>query len=130
MGSGPEDGSDGAADSAGPGEIGKTEIEPSEQGPPASEAEEGTPSLDVRPASRHPEVEDQFYHGVIAAVNWSRGTGVVRSGNGRDIAFEFPFVIMVGPRKQIEHLHPGMRVGFDVGWTSKGLRVTMIKIYD
>jgi hypothetical protein len=71
-----------------------------------------------------------FYHGVIATVNWSRGTGVVRSGNGRDIPFDFQFVTMLGGKRQIEHLLPGMRVGFDVGWTSKGLRITAIKIYD
>jgi hypothetical protein len=27
-------------------------------------------------------------------------------------------------------LHPGMRVGFDVGQTSGGLRVTTLKVYD
>jgi len=76
------------------------------------------------------EPDDLFYHGVIATVNWSRGTGVVRSGNGREIPFEFQFVTMIGGQRRIEHLLPGMRVGFDVGWTSKGLRITTIKIYD
>ena len=99
--------------------------------PPRPDVEEDiSASPDVSPTSRHADVEDQFYHGVIAAVNWSRGTGVVHSGNGREIPFEFPFVTMVGDRKRIEHLQAGMRVGFDVGWTSKGLRVTTIKIYD
>lgn len=82
---------------------------------------------DVR---QSPEEQDQFYGGVIAEVNWGRGTGVVRSGNGRDIPFEFPLVVVIGERRRIEHLHPGMRVGFDVSWTSKGLRITHLKIYD
>lgn len=34
------------------------------------------------------------------------------------------------PRQDINFLRPGMRVGFDVGWTSKGLRASVIKIYD
>jgi hypothetical protein len=82
------------------------------------------------PRARDAEPDDFFYHGVIAAVNWSRGTGTVRSGNGREIPFEFPLVTMIGGERRIEHLLPGMRVGFDVGWTSKGLRVTAIKIYN
>jgi len=104
-------------------------------GPPASSAvaepeasraapEEGTSR------ARTPEPDDLFYHGTIATVNWSRGDGVVRSDNGREIPFDFQFVTMIGGRRRIEHLLPGMRVGFDVGWTSKGLRITAIKIYD
>ena len=45
--------------------------------------------------------------------------------------FVFEFVTLLGaPRQDINFLRPGMRVGFDVGWTSKGLRASVIKIYD
>lgn len=74
---------------------------------------------------------DQFYHGVINKIFWSNETGVIRSDSGRDIPFVFAFVTLLGaPRQDINFLRPGMRVGFDVGWTSKGLRASVIKIYD
>ncbi len=38
-----------------------------------------------------------------------------------------PFVEFLDGRR-IEDLVEGMEVGFDVGWTSRGLRVTKIKI--
>ncbi len=74
---------------------------------------------------------DHFYHGVISKIYWSNETGVIRSDSGRDIPFVFAFVTLIGaPRQDINFLRPGMRVGFDVGWTSKGLRASVIKIYD
>lgn len=75
-------------------------------------------------------VEDRFYQGIIARVHWGRETGTVLSRNGREIEFEFPFVTMIGDYQRVESLRAGMRVGFDVGWTSRGLRVTTIKIYE
>jgi hypothetical protein len=75
-------------------------------------------------------VEDRFYQGIIARVNWGHETGVVLSRNGREIEFEFPFVTMIGDYRRVESLRTGMRVGFDVGWTSRGLRVTTLKIYE
>jgi len=74
--------------------------------------------------------EDRFYQGVIAHVHWGHETGTVLSRNGREIEFEFPFVTMIGDYRRVESLRTGMRVGFDVGWTSRGLRVTTLKIYD
>jgi hypothetical protein len=74
---------------------------------------------------------DHFYHGVITKIFWGNETGVIRSDSGRDVPFVFPFVTLLGvPRQDINFLRQGMRVGFDVGWTSKGLRATVIKIYD
>lgn len=83
--------------------------------------------------ARHPaegSAEDRFYQGVISRVHWGRETGAVLSRNGREIEFEFPFVTMIGDYRRVESLRAGMRVGFDVGWTSRGLRVTTLKIYD
>jgi hypothetical protein len=73
-----------------------------------------------------------FYQGIIVRLDRARGRGVVRSTRGRDISFEFPFVTVVGAAiggrtPGIELLSEGERVGFDVGWTSKGLRITTIK---
>jgi hypothetical protein len=72
-----------------------------------------------------------FYPGLILFLDRVRGRGVIRSYSGREIRFEFPFVTIVGAAlggrcPGIDLLHQGDEVGFDVGWTSKGLRVTKI----
>jgi cold shock CspA family protein len=74
---------------------------------------------------------DLFYRGVVSKIFWSSESGVIRSDTGKDIPFAFPFVKLLGaPRQDIRFLREGMRVGFDVGRTPKGLRVSLIKIYD
>ncbi|MEW6297156.1 MAG: hypothetical protein AB1671_05370 [Thermodesulfobacteriota bacterium] len=75
--------------------------------------------------------EDKFYHGVIGKIFWSNNSGIIRSAAGKEIPFVFPYVTLLGvPRQDIRFLREGMRVGFDVGWTAKGLRATVIKVYD
>ena len=75
---------------------------------------------------------NDFYPGLIVFLDRVRGRGVIRSHSGREIRFEFPFVSVVGAElggraPGIDLVHQGDRVGFDVGWTSKGLRVTRIR---
>ena len=72
-----------------------------------------------------------FYPGMILKLDRSRGRGIVRSHSGKEIRFEFPFVAVIGAgisgsMPGIELIGEGDIVGFDVGWTSKGLRVTTI----
>lgn len=84
---------------------------------------------DITHNDRQPE--DLFYHGVISKIFWRYESGIVRSDSGKEISFSFQFVTLLGvPRQDMRFLHEGMSVGFDVGWTSKGLRVMVIKIYD
>jgi hypothetical protein len=64
---------------------------------------------------------------VIVRLQPGRGTGLVRTGGGREIRFIAQFVDVLDGRS-FRDLREGMEVGFDVGWTSKGLRVTKIKI--
>jgi len=94
----------------------------------------GVPADAEAPDERDPLKQsgaaDHFYKGVIASVHWGHERGAIRSVSGREIQFEFPFVTVVGERRSVESLHPGMRVGFDVGQTSGGLRVTTLKVYD
>ena len=86
-----------------------------------SEDDERTPAdLEVRPG-------DRFYRGTVLKLNHGRGTGLIRTGNGREVRFELPLVEFLDERR-IRDLAEGMVVGFDVGWTSRGLRVTQIKI--
>jgi hypothetical protein len=69
----------------------------------------------------------RFYRGIVVRVRYGQGAGLLRTGNGREIPFTVPFVEFLDGRK-IEDLAEGMEVGFDVGWTSRGLRVTKIKL--
>ena len=74
---------------------------------------------------------DRFYQGVIHRISSAKETGIVLSDSGKEIPFVFPFLQLIGaPRRDIRFLTEGMRVGFDVGWTSQGLRISAIKIYD
>lgn len=83
----------------------------------------GEPASDSSP--------DRFYRGVIHKISAGNETGVVLSDSGKEIPFVFPFLRLIGaPRLDIRFLTEGMRVGFDVGWTSDGLRISVLKIYD
>lgn len=73
-----------------------------------------------------------FYQGMILKLDRARGRGVVRSHSGKDIPFQFPYVSIAGApiggeMPGIDLIREGDVVGFDVGWTSKGLRVTTIR---
>ncbi len=73
-----------------------------------------------------------FYQGMIERLDRARGCGLVRSHSGREIPFEFPHVMIVGAMiggrmPGIDLIKQGDVVGFDVGWTSRGLRVTTIR---
>lgn len=74
---------------------------------------------------------DLFYRGVITRVYYGSESGTLRSDEtGREYHFKHPFVEIRGPIPRIDGLREGMAVGFDVGWTSRGLRVTVIRVYD
>ena len=70
---------------------------------------------------------NRFYSGTIKKVFAGAGMGVVRSATGREIPFAAAHVVLVGPIRRFKELREGMAVGFDVGWTSKGLRVTVLR---
>jgi hypothetical protein len=70
---------------------------------------------------------ERFYRGTIVKVDFGRRTGLLRTGNGREVRFVVPFVEILDGRS-FDDLSEGASVGFDLGWTSRGLRVTRIKI--
>lgn len=74
----------------------------------------------LEPASR-------FYAGTIKKLFPGAAMGLVRSASGREIPFAAAHVVLVGPLRHFEELREGMTVGFDVGWTSRGLRVTVLR---
>jgi hypothetical protein len=76
-----------------------------------------------------PQTDDLFHHGVITKLFPSNNTGIVRIESGREIFFSYDFVILTGEAKSPLSLRVGQPVGYDLGWTPSGLRVTKIKTY-
>ena len=75
------------------------------------------------------EKKDLFHQGVISKLFPSNNMGLVRTESGREVPFSFEFVVLLGEAKKPADLSEGQEVGYDLGWTSKGLRVTTIKVY-
>jgi hypothetical protein len=74
---------------------------------------------------------DRYYRGVITRVYYGSESGTLRSeATGREYAFRYPLVAILGAIPRIDGLREGMAVGFDLGWTSRGTRVTVIRVFD
>lgn len=83
------------------------------------------------PAAEKPAGGDYYYRGVIQRVYYGSESGtLVSEATKRQYHFKYPFVEIRGPIPRVSGLREGMTVGFDVGWTSRGLRVTIIRVYD
>jgi hypothetical protein len=76
-----------------------------------------------------PGSEDYYHHGVIVKLFPSNNMGVVRTESGREVRFSYDLVILSGEAKTPLDLREGERIGYDLGWTSGGLRITKIKTY-
>jgi hypothetical protein len=75
--------------------------------------------------------QGRYYRGVITRVYYGSESGTLRSeASGREYAFRYPFVDIRAAIPRVDGLREGMAVGFDLGWTSRGLRVTVIRVYD
>jgi cold shock CspA family protein len=72
---------------------------------------------------------DLFHHGVISKLFPSNNMGLLRTESGREVPFSFQFVELLGEAKEPADLREGQEVGYDLGWTSKGLRATKIKTF-
>ena len=72
---------------------------------------------------------DNYHQGVITKLFPSNNTGVVRTESGRELTFSYDLVDLFGEVKSALDLRVGEPVGYDLGWTSAGLRVTKIKTY-
>ena len=110
-------------------------MSPSDRLPPRPEIEdEPAPPKTVNEVADDDalgETAGNFYRGLIVFLDRVRRRGTIRSYSGRELHFEFPFVRVVGApiggrAPGLDRLREGDTIGFDVGWTSKGLRVTLI----
>ena len=71
----------------------------------------------------------RYYRGTITRVYYGSETGIIRSNDsGREYRFKVPLVEIRGPIPKVSGLREGMEVGFDVGWTSSGLVVTVVRV--
>lgn len=77
----------------------------------------------------NPPNRDLYHHGVITKLFPSNNTGIVRTESGREIPFSYDMVIVSGEAKTAHDLREGETVGYDLGWTSNGLRITKLKTY-
>ena len=72
---------------------------------------------------------DKFRPAKIVKFFHQGGYGFVRDQAGHDIYFHVDEVRFVGPKADRSFVAEGADVGIDVGRTSRGLRVTRLKIY-
>lgn len=73
--------------------------------------------------------KDLFHQGVISKLFPTNNMGLVRTESGREVPFSFEFVVLSGEAKNPSDLREGQEVGYDLGWTPKGLQVTKIKVF-
>jgi len=76
-----------------------------------------------------PKIEGKYYRGRIATFNPGTGYGFVRSRNGTHIFFYADQIRLEGARSNKSSIRPGELVGFDVGWTERGIRICKMKIF-
>jgi hypothetical protein len=73
--------------------------------------------------------KDLFHHGVISKLFPSNNMGVVKTESGREVQFAYDLIVLLGDVQKTADLREGMEVGYDLGWTSNGLRITKIKVF-
>ena len=93
------------------------------------------PSATPEPGAAAPQADTgaqgAYYRGVISRVFYGSESGTLTSEtSGRTYQFRQPSVRIIGPIPRVDGLREGMRVGFDLGWTSRGLRVSVIRVYE
>ncbi len=80
------------------------------------------PMSDIAPA-------ELFYRGTVVRLSHATRRGLLRSATGREVEFDLQFVTLAkafrGKPPEIA-LKEGLEVGFDVGWTSRGLRASRL----
>lgn len=92
-----------------------------------------TPGNKIKLKTIHPDpvrLEGKYYRGRIAKFNPSTGYGFVELLEGTHIFFYVDQIRLEGNRIHKSDIRPGKTVGFDVGWTDRGIRICKMKIYD
>jgi cold shock CspA family protein len=74
-------------------------------------------------------IDGKYYLGRIAKYNPSTGYGFVESQKGMQIFFYADQIRLEGTQTHKSSIQPGKVVGFDVGWTDRGIRISKMKIF-
>ena len=74
------------------------------------------------------KIDGKYYRGRIAKFNPKTGYGFVETGEGSHIFFYADQIRLEGNQTRKSDIRPGKVVGFDVGWTDRGIRVSKMKI--
>jgi len=77
-----------------------------------------------------PKTDERYYRGTILSVHPGQQVGVLRTSSGREVAFAARDLQLVGAARGFASLRPGLSVGFDLGRTSRGLCVSLIRLYE
>jgi cold shock CspA family protein len=77
-----------------------------------------------------PKIEGRYYRGRIAKFNPKTGYGFIETKRGTHIFFYADQIRLEGSRTKKSDIQPGKTVGFDVGWTDRGIRVCKMKIVE
>ena len=75
------------------------------------------------------KIEGKYYRGRIAKFNPNTGYGFVEMPRGTHIFFYADQIRLEGDQIRRSDIRPGRIVGFDVGWTDRGIRICKMKIY-
>ena len=76
------------------------------------------------------KIDGKYYRGRIAKFNPKTGYGFVETGEGSHIFFYADQIRLEGDHNRKSDIRPGKTVGFDVGWTDRGIRVCKMKIVE
>ena len=75
-------------------------------------------------------LKERYYQGTILRVHPGSRTGWLRTDKGRELPFAASTLTLLGTDQGFPALQAGLRVGFDLGRTSRGLCVTTIRVYE
>jgi cold shock CspA family protein len=86
---------------------------------------------EVAKTASMPQVDesDQFSKATVEEFYPKQGYGFILTDSGTKVKFDLQIVSLVGEKASPEHIKVGGRVGYDLGKTSKGPRVCILKIY-
>lgn len=73
--------------------------------------------------------EDFFRKGTILKFFSQSGYGFIRDEKGQQVYFHLDEIRFVGEPRKRSQIKEGMKVGFDISRTSRGIRATHMKFY-
>ena len=75
-------------------------------------------------------IDGRYYRGKIARYNPKTGYGFIETPEGKHIFFYADQVRLDGTKNKRSDIQCGAVVGYDVGWTDRGIRVCRMKLFD